>query len=151
MPKAKSKSTTRGHMKTLHISGRSTSIKGYVTSHNSKVNATIGQVSYAIPKSMATKLQKQLDPYMVNVLELPPRNSIILSKVREEIFGERSSGSVNLRGLRYREDLTQIEFAKAIGITQANLSAMENGSRPIGKDIAKRIAEHFEVDYRIFL
>lgn len=36
-------------------------------------------------------------------------------------------------------------------ITQTNLSAMENGRRPIGKELAKRIAEKFQVDYRIFL
>jgi DNA-binding XRE family transcriptional regulator len=56
-----------------------------------------------------------------------------------------------LRGIRIREGLTQIEFAKLIGTSQANLSSMENGTRPIGKNKAKVIAEKFDVDYRYFL
>lgn len=56
-----------------------------------------------------------------------------------------------LKGIRVREGLTQIEFAKLIGTSQANLSSMENGTRPIGKNKAKLIAEKFDVDYRYFL
>lgn len=58
---------------------------------------------------------------------------------------------VLLKGLRYREGLSQIEFAKKLNISQTNLSAMENGKRAIGKELAKRIAEFFKLDYRIFL
>ena len=42
-------------------------------------------------------------------------------------------------------------LAKILNITQTNLSAMENGRRAIGKELAKRLAETFEIDYRIFL
>lgn len=58
---------------------------------------------------------------------------------------------VLLKGLRYREGLSQIEFAKKLNISQTNLSAMENGKRPMGKELAKRIANIFGIDYRIFL
>jgi transcriptional regulator with XRE-family HTH domain len=56
-----------------------------------------------------------------------------------------------LKGLRAREGLSQVEFAKKINITQANLSAMENGRRPIGKIVAKRIEKVFGTNYRYFL
>lgn len=56
-----------------------------------------------------------------------------------------------LKGIRIREGLTQLEFAKLIGATQANLSSMENGTRSIGKKKAKLLAEKFGVDYRYFL
>lgn len=56
-----------------------------------------------------------------------------------------------LKGIRIREGLTQIEFARLIGTTQANLSSMESGTRPIGKKKAKLLAEKFGVDYRYFL
>ena len=59
--------------------------------------------------------------------------------------------SVLLKGLRYREGLSQIEFAKKLNISQTNLSAMENGKRAIGKELAKRIATLFGLDYRMFL
>jgi len=42
-------------------------------------------------------------------------------------------------------------MAKKINITQADLSKMENGKRPIGKIIAKRIEKMFDVSYRYFL
>jgi DNA-binding XRE family transcriptional regulator len=58
---------------------------------------------------------------------------------------------VLLKGLRYREGLSQIEFAKKLNISQTNLSAMENGRRAIGKELSKRIADLFGVDYRVFL
>ena len=73
----------------------------------------------------------------------------------DDLFGHltQTSGEpgVLLRGLRYREGLSQIEFAKQLNISQTNLSAMENGRRAIGKELAKRIATFFKLDYRIFL
>lgn len=56
-----------------------------------------------------------------------------------------------LRGTRHREGLSQIEFAKKLGIAQGDLSKMENGKRAIGKAIAKRIQKKFAVNYRYFL
>ena len=67
------------------------------------------------------------------------------------LIAECGEPAVLLKGLRTKEGLNQIEFANAIGVTQQNLSAMENGRRTIGKEIAKRIAKKFGVDYRIFL
>lgn len=73
----------------------------------------------------------------------------------DDLFGDliQKSGEpgVLLKGLRYREGLSQIEFAKKLNVSQTNLSAMENGRRPIGKELAKRIADLFGLDYRIFL
>lgn len=73
----------------------------------------------------------------------------------DELFSDltRQSGESGalLKGLRYREGLTQVELAKKLKISQANLSAMENGRRSIGKEFAKRIANLFGLDYRIFL
>lgn len=68
-----------------------------------------------------------------------------------EVSGEGSKASRKLRGLRHRENLTQVEFAKIIGVTQSNLSKMENDKRPLGKNMAKRIAEIFKIDYRVLL
>lgn len=56
-----------------------------------------------------------------------------------------------LKGSRLREGLSQVEFAKKIKVTQANLSNMESGKRTIGKIIAKRIEKIFGTNYRYFL
>ena len=73
----------------------------------------------------------------------------------DDVFGDliKNYGepAVLLRGLRHKEGLSQIVFSKKLGITQSNLSAMENERRVIGKEIAKRIEKQFGVDYRLFL
>jgi len=58
---------------------------------------------------------------------------------------------VMLRGSRYKLELTQKEVSEALGISQHHISEMENGKRSIGKEMAKRLAEFFKTDYRLFL
>lgn len=73
----------------------------------------------------------------------------------DDVFGDLinqfGEPGVILRGLRTKEGLSQIKFAEAIGVTQQNLSAMENGRRGIGKELAKRIASKFNINYRLLL
>jgi DNA-binding XRE family transcriptional regulator len=61
------------------------------------------------------------------------------------------NGSVALRGARKREALTQKELAHLVGVSQAHISEMEHDKRPIGKDLAKRLAKALKVNYRVFL
>ena len=71
-----------------------------------------------------------------------------------EIFPEfegTPSYSAALHGARKRMGMTQKELAKASGIPQGHLSAMENGKKEIGKERAKRLAEVLDIDYRILL
>lgn len=56
-----------------------------------------------------------------------------------------------LKGIRFRENLNQKEFAELIGVAQGDLSKMENGKRPIGKEIAKRIEKKFGTNHKLFL
>ena len=61
------------------------------------------------------------------------------------------NGSVALRGARKREALTQKALAHLVGVSQVHISEMENGKRPIGKALAKRLARVLKVNYRVFL
>lgn len=69
---------------------------------------------------------------------------------KEEIkkFGE---AALMLRGARKKEELTQVQLANILGTSQGNIALMENGSRPIGKTMAKRLEKILKVDYRVFL
>ncbi len=78
-------------------------------------------------------------------------NYMSIDDVFSDLTKEYSEPGVLLRGLRFREGLSQNEFAKKMNMSQANLSAIENGRRSIGKILAKRISEIFYVDYRVFL
>jgi DNA-binding XRE family transcriptional regulator len=68
----------------------------------------------------------------------------------EEVFPDYNA-SVALRGARHKESLTQKELAKLIEVSQHHISEMENGKRPIGKDMAKKLAKVLHISYRVFL
>ena len=68
----------------------------------------------------------------------------------EEVYPD-FNGSVALRGARKREALTQKELARLVGVSQTHISEMEHGKRPIGKDMARRLAKVLKVNYRVFL
>jgi DNA-binding XRE family transcriptional regulator len=56
-----------------------------------------------------------------------------------------------LRGARYREGLSQKELAKRTGISQENISRMENGQRAIGEKVAKKLAKTLRLDVHLLL
>jgi DNA-binding XRE family transcriptional regulator len=93
---------------------------------------------YILPKSVAKKYQKINDAIL-------PEN--FFASYEEEY----TKPGLILRGVRFREGLTQEAFAKRINVSQANLSKMELGHRPIGKEMAKRIANEFDINYRSLL
>jgi DNA-binding XRE family transcriptional regulator len=96
---------------------------------------------YNIPKSVAEKYEDKSKS----------AHGILPEDVFANIEKKYTKVGVLLRGTRHREGLTQVEMAKKIGVTQADLSKMESGKRSIGKIIAKRIEKSFGVNYRYFL
>ncbi len=56
-----------------------------------------------------------------------------------------------LKGGRHKAGLTQKALAGEIGVKPHHISEMEHGKRPIGKNMAHRLAKIFNVDYRVFL
>ena len=124
------------HMKKRHTKLHKNSIFLYIIDN--------GDV-YAIPRIIAK--QYRLDAKIA----VQRKGNISSEYVFEHDSKKNSKPAELLKGLRARENLTQVAFAKKISVTQANLSKMENGSRSIGKTIAKRIAQAFSVDYRYFL
>lgn len=68
----------------------------------------------------------------------------------EEVFPDFHVGHA-LRGLRSREGLTQRKLAEMIGVKPNHISEMENGKRPIGKEMSKRLAKALRTGYKVFL
>ena len=56
-----------------------------------------------------------------------------------------------LAGARTREGLTQMQLSEITGIPQRHISEMENGKRPIGKEMAKRLGNALNIGYKVFL
>jgi DNA-binding XRE family transcriptional regulator len=66
-------------------------------------------------------------------------------------YSEKQLIGKALAGARYREGMTQIELSELTGIPQRHISEMENGKRPIGKEMAKRLGKALNVSYKVFL
>ncbi len=96
---------------------------------------------YQLPDDKISKIQEAVSAILGSENESLPL---------EEIFPELHQGSA-IRGLRLREGLTQEQLARLLGVKRTNLSEMENGKRPIGKNMAKRLAGVLKTDYKIFL
>ncbi|MGA2655421.1 MAG: helix-turn-helix transcriptional regulator [Gammaproteobacteria bacterium] len=96
-------------------------------------------VVYELPKKVAER-------YRVST-----NNTVNADEIFTEVNKKYTKPGALLRGLRARENLTQIEMADKIQVTQSDISQMENGTRKIGRVIAKRIQKLFDVDYRSFL
>lgn len=69
----------------------------------------------------------------------------------KDVYGDISQGSITLRGYRNRENLTQEALGEILKIPQTSISKMENGKRSIGKKMARKFAEFFKTDFRVFL
>jgi len=87
------------------------------------------------------------------IKKIPAKNEDLMDWTHAffDIIKKYSESGAALRGFRLREGWTQTELAGKLGINQANLSNMERGLRPIGREMARRISKIFKTDYRIFL
>lgn len=99
---------------------------------------------YDIPLQVA-------EVYKVATKKVVSDESVLADDLFSELDKKYTKAGVLLQGLRHREGLSQVEFAKIIHVTQSDLSKMEHGKRSIGKTVAKRIAEAFDVNYKCFL
>jgi ribosome-binding protein aMBF1 (putative translation factor) len=72
-------------------------------------------------------------------------------KMAAERIKRYSKAGLALRGARLREALSQKTLAKRCGISQENLSKMENGKRPVGEKVAKRLAKALRISYKLLL
>lgn len=115
--------------------------------HGSTLHITYHDKTYVIPKKIVEQYVVEND----KVKKTKRKESKSLQGLFDELDVKFTKAGALLKGLRMREGLSQVKFAKKIGVTQANLSNMENGRRPIGKIVAKRIEKIFGTNYRYFL
>lgn len=94
-------------------------------------------------KAVAYALEVGSQPELVSARE----NERLLKKLGPRGLTPASS----LKAYRLRQELTQQELAKKSGVSQANISAMEKGARPIGLNVAKKLADVLRCDYRRLL
>lgn len=99
-----------------------------------------------IPLRDVPKLDTFLERYSED--EEGPVEWKVLAKDR--IAKYKKAGLV-LRGMRYREDISQKELAKRSGVSQNEISKIENGKRVVGEKVAKRLAKVLKFDYLLLI
>lgn len=86
-----------------------------------------------------------------NFCEKKALESIQWEKMAAGRIKRYSKAGLALRGARLREALSQKALAKHCGFSQENLSKMENGKRPIGEKVAKKLAKALHINYQLLL
>lgn len=121
--------------------------------HTDEVTVTLKGLGNR-PKTfvLSAGLGKQVADYIADsVKRIEKKGSVPAVKVLPELADDTLRPATMLRGARHKADIIQVQLAEALGIRQHHLSEMENGKRPLGKQMAKRLAEVLDCDYRLFM
>ena len=103
--------------------------------------------TFFVPKNRVEQVVRVLEKCSVKTEE----STVSIDTLFQDLDEKYTRPGAVLQGSRHKMGWTQVTLAKKIGIAQADLSNMEHGRRPIGKEMAKRLAKVLDVDYRIFL
>ncbi len=108
------------------------------------------EVFYHIPRSAKTKLNSFLSDLDISKGDIVPWEEATPWEVlaKDRIQKHKKAGLV-LRGARFRENMSQKDLAKKSGVSQDNISRIENGKRAVGEKVAKRLAKPLKIDYRL--
>lgn len=101
--------------------------------------------TFVVPAALAARVEKLLTS------EVGKDKPVPAETVFPDLADDALRPATMLRGSRHKSEMTQKELASALGVKQHHLSEMESGKRPIGKAMAKRLAEALECDYRLFV
>ena len=134
-------------------------MKKLPTKKLNKLQVNVNNVHYdfkGIPKAKLKILFSflgELEPYKNEEKSIPwcesPTIKNLLNKAGDNT--DYQTGAVALKGLREDKGYSQKKLAEMIKRDQGVISKMEHGKIPIGKTIAKRFEEIFDVSYKVFL
>ncbi len=104
--------------------------------------------SFSVPPTVARKLQAMIAS---SVRPVKKQRKIPVEQVLPDLADDALHCAAILRGARYKAGMTQRELAALLDIHQHHLSEMEHAKRPVGKQMARRLARVLACDYRLFI
>jgi len=111
-----------------------------------QITGEFAELCFRVPAVHADRIRAVVD----NILALIGSEDEERLYDFEELFPDFHPGNA-LRGARTREGLTQAQLAERVGVKIHHISEMENGKRPIGKEMAKRLGKVLNISYKVFL
>lgn len=78
-------------------------------------------------------------------------DSISWEELAKDRIAKYKKSGLTLRGARYREGISQKQLAQLTGISQENISRMENGKRTIGEQVAKKLSKILRIDVKLLM
>lgn len=97
---------------------------------------------------LPTEFVGHLEAFLAKYAE---RDSVDWTVVANDSIVKYKQAGMVLRGARFRESISQKKLAQLSGVSQDNISRIENGKRKIGEKVAKKLAEHLNIDYTLLL
>ncbi len=111
------------------------------------VHGNVNNTRFVVPRNKSEKLFNFLKSIQSERME----ELVAADKVFKNFDKKYGKVGVTIRGLRFRDKLTQKDLATRLNIQQTHISQIENGKRVVGKNLAQKLAKIFETDYRLFL
>ncbi len=117
-----------------------------------EITVTVGSGRKARSFALPARHAREVEDFIASRLQQAAlEKSIPAEKALPELANGAARAATILRGARYKAQLTQKQLAAKLDIRQHHLSEMEHAKRPIGKQMAKRLAAALGCDYRLFM
>lgn len=97
-----------------------------------------------IPLKSADRFESFLNKYETS-------DSVDWEVVAKDSIAKHKQARMVLRGARFRADMSQKQLAKLSGVSQDNISRIENGKRKVGKKVAKKLAKPLKINYLLLI
>ena len=124
-----------------------------------RTNSTWSEIEISFPESSKLRFRisknkaKALAVFLENyrIADEDDLGSISTEEVFKSLHDKYTRPGSCLQAARLKEEMSQVELAKRLGITQSDLSKMENGKRPISKKMAQKLGKILNIYYKVFL
>jgi len=112
---------------------------------------TIKQGNETTKFKVSPKAGRGLLSLLRNLQEGADEDHVPSEEVFPDIRDHQKRIGIIFRSIRFKNDLTQAEVAKRLGIDQSDVSKIEKGKRSVGKALARKIEKEFGIEYQRLL
>ena len=127
-------------------------MSAHMKAHPTRENACEIVVKIPGKKSATSYIPAKFVGHLENFLnKYAERNSVDWTVVAKDSIAKHKQAGMVLRGARFRESLSQKELAKLSGVSQDNISRIENGKRKVGEKVAKKLAKPLKINYLLLM